>query len=85
MSAAPHPATRTVQSLAVLLDLTRRARAAGSVRELAFLAVNDSSQLAPLRQGATWRLDMGVIAKLRPGFRWPTPFPCPSGPTSSCT
>lgn len=62
MSAAPHPATRTVQSLAVLLDLTRRARAAGSVRELAFLAVNDSSQLAPLRQGATWRLDMGVDA-----------------------
>ncbi len=62
MSAAPHPAIRTVQSLAVLLDLTRRARAAGSVRELAFLAVNDSSQLAPLRQGATWRLDMGVDA-----------------------
>ncbi len=62
MSAAPHPAIRTVQSLAVLLDLTRRARAAGSVRELAFLAVNDSNQLAPLRQGAAWRLDMGVDA-----------------------
>ena len=62
MSAAPHPAVRTVQSLAVLLDLTRRARAAGAVRELAFLAVNDTSQLALLRQGATWRLDMGVDA-----------------------
>ena len=60
MSAAPHPAIRTVQSLAVLLDLTRRARAAGSVRELAFLAVNDTHQLSALRQGATWRLDMGV-------------------------
>lgn len=62
MSAAPHPAIRTVQSLAVLLDLTRRARSAGSVRELAFLAVNDTAQLSPLRQGATWRMDMGVDA-----------------------
>lgn len=62
MSAAPHPAVHAVQSLAALLDLMRRARAAGSVRELAFLAVNDSKQLAPLRQGVVWRLDIGVDA-----------------------
>lgn len=62
MSAAPHPAVRTVQSLATLLDLTRRARSAGSVRELAFLAVNDTTQLSTLRQGATWRMDIGVDA-----------------------
>lgn len=62
MFSAHDPAIRTVQSLATLLDLTRRARAAASVRELAFLAVNDSKQLAPLRQGATWRIDVGVEA-----------------------
>ncbi|MCW5300359.1 HlyD family efflux transporter periplasmic adaptor subunit [Herbaspirillum lusitanum] len=37
-----------------LLELAQRARAAGSVNELAFLAVNDSRALAPYRQSALW-------------------------------
>ncbi|MGO4392252.1 efflux RND transporter periplasmic adaptor subunit [Variovorax sp. M-6] len=37
-----------------LLELAQRARAAGSGNELAFLAVNDSRELAPYRQAALW-------------------------------
>lgn len=55
-----HPAVRTVQSLAVLLDLARRARQAASVQELTFLLVNDSHQLAPYRQAAWWTPETGV-------------------------
>lgn len=55
-----HPAVRTVQSLAVLLDLARRARQAASVQELAFLLVNDSHQLVPYRQAAWWTPETGV-------------------------
>jgi hypothetical protein len=37
-----------------LLELARRARAAASDNELAFLAVNDTRVLAPYRQAALW-------------------------------
>lgn len=62
MSDAAHPVVSTVHTLAVLLDLSRRARAAASVRELSFLAVNDACQLAPFRQGVSWSDDVGVDA-----------------------
>lgn len=55
-----HPAVRTVQSLAVLLDLARRARQASSEHELAFLLVNDTHQLAPYRQAVWWTPEAGV-------------------------
>ncbi len=51
MSAAPHPAVRTVQTLAVLLDLARRARQATTPEALGFILVNDTHQLTPFRQG----------------------------------
>lgn len=49
-----------VQALATLLDLSRRARHAGSARELGFLLVNDTHGLAPYRQAALWLADEGV-------------------------
>lgn len=45
-----------------LLELGRRARAAASLDELAFLAVNDSHALHPYRQGALWLAEGGVRA-----------------------
>lgn len=48
--------------LLLLLDLCRRARAAGSAAELAFLVVNDSHALAPYRQGALWCAGRGIEA-----------------------
>jgi len=48
------------QSLAVLLDMSRRARVAGSARELGFLLANDSHALAPYRQSALWLASEGV-------------------------
>lgn len=48
--------------LLVLLDLCRRARAAGSAAELSFLVVNDTHALAPYRQGALWLADKGLEA-----------------------
>lgn len=62
MSDAHHPAIRTVQSLAVLLDLGRRARGAGSAQELAFQLVNDTNSLTPYRQAVLWAQDAGVLA-----------------------
>jgi hypothetical protein len=52
----------TVQALATLLDLSRRARHAGSARELGFLLVNDTHGLAPYRQAALWLAGEGVYA-----------------------
>lgn len=49
-----------VQSLAALLDLSRRARLAGSARELGFLLANDTHALAPYRQSAFWLAGEGV-------------------------
>lgn len=40
--------------LLILLDLARRARLAGSVEELAFLAVNETHALTSYRQAALW-------------------------------
>ena len=45
-----------------LIGLSRQARLAGSVEELAFLAVNESRQLCAYRQGALWFADAGVKA-----------------------
>jgi multidrug efflux pump subunit AcrA (membrane-fusion protein) len=49
-------------SLAALLDLSRRAREAGSEAEMGFLLVNDTLQLVPYRQAALWRADRGLQA-----------------------
>ncbi|HEX2829698.1 MAG TPA: HlyD family efflux transporter periplasmic adaptor subunit [Burkholderiales bacterium] len=46
----------------VLLELAKRARAAGSTEELAFLAVNDTRLLVPYRQAALWMDGGGVKA-----------------------
>ena len=54
------PAPDTLQALAALLDLSRRARQAGTARELGFLLVNDSHGLAPYRQAALWLAEEGV-------------------------
>jgi len=50
------------QTLATLLDLSRRARQARSEAELGFLLVNDALPLAPYRQAALWRADRGLQA-----------------------
>lgn len=44
----------------MLWDLARRARQAGSDRELGFILVNDTLALAPYRQAALWLADEGV-------------------------
>lgn len=54
--------TLTANPLLQLLDLSRRARTAGSAEELVFLAVNDSHGLRAYRQGALWLADGGVKA-----------------------
>lgn len=53
---APVPGTAVL----ALLDLARQARQAESVRELAFIAVNDTHRLAPYRQAALWLDGAGV-------------------------
>ena len=50
----------TVKALATLLDLSQRARLASSARELGFLLVNDSFELAPYRQAALWLPNEGL-------------------------
>ena len=45
-----------------MLELARRARHAADVRELKFMAVNDTHSLVPYRQAALWQLNTGVIA-----------------------
>ena len=54
--------------LLLLLELARRARAAQSAEELAFLLVNDSIALQPYRQGALWLADPdhGQVWRLDP-------------------
>lgn len=49
-----HYGDRLSNPLLCLLELGQRARAAASGNELAFLAVNDSRDLVPYRQGALW-------------------------------
>lgn len=48
--------------LVTLLDLSHRARHAGSVQELRFMAVNDCHELAAYRQGALWFAGDGVAS-----------------------
>ena len=48
------------RSMAVLLDLQRRARLASSSRELSFLLANESHALCPYRQAVLWLADKGV-------------------------
>jgi HlyD family secretion protein len=56
-----HPsAVSAVASLAVLLDLSRRARQAKSVVELGFLLVNETRHLVRFRQAALWHPDEGI-------------------------
>lgn len=51
MSVSPHPAL-------ALLDFERRLQTAASVREVAFRAVNDSSQVLRFDQAVLWRRDL---------------------------
>lgn len=51
MSASPHPAL-------ALLDFERRVQSASSNREVAFRAVNDSSQVLRFDQAVLWRVDV---------------------------
>lgn len=51
---------RPTTAFDVLWDLGRRARAAGSDRELGFLLVNDSHDLVQYRQAALWLADGGA-------------------------
>ena len=51
-----------VTKLAKLLDLSQRARSAGSARELGFLLVNDTLELALYRQAALWLPNEGLYA-----------------------
>jgi hypothetical protein len=64
MSRAPQqagPDARLLQgqvaTLSLLAQLTRRARHAATIEELAFLAVNETHGLVPYRQAALWRRD----------------------------
>jgi hypothetical protein len=57
---AAQPEPQVTQSLAALLELSRRARATASARELGFLLVNDSHVLAPFRQSALWLAGEGL-------------------------
>jgi hypothetical protein len=49
-----------VQSLVALLDLSRRARLAGSARELGFLLANDTHALVPYRLSGFWLAGEGI-------------------------
>lgn len=60
MSNAHDPSVRTVQVLAALVDLARRARLALSRHELGFLLVNDTVHLSPYRQAALWSAHEGI-------------------------
>src|SRR6185369_12553213 len=51
MSVSPHPAL-------ALLDFERRIQSATSNREVAFRAVNDSSQVLRFDQAILWRVDV---------------------------
>lgn len=57
--ARPDPSSLT-QTLAAVLDLSQRARAARSLAELGFLLVNDSLSIASYRQSALWSASSGV-------------------------
>ena len=46
--------------MGALSELARRSRQAGSDRELGFLLVNDSLDLAHYRQAALWLAEEGV-------------------------
>lgn len=63
MSTSQPAASGASSPLAVLLDLAHRARHTASVRELQFLAVNETHALAPYRQAALW-LEVDGIACL---------------------
>jgi hypothetical protein len=52
----------TAETLARLLNLSRRARQAGDLSVLGFLAVNDTHDLTPYRQAALWSVDDGIQA-----------------------
>lgn len=56
------PASVPAHPLLALIELGRRARAAESVAELGFLAVNDTRDLVAYRQAALWMADGGVRA-----------------------
>ena len=71
MSRAPQPAgpdARLLQgqvaTLSLLAQVTRRARHAATVEELAFLAANETHGLVPYRQAALWRRDRAGIGRV---------------------
>jgi hypothetical protein len=56
------PDSVSTNPLLHLLGLARRARTAGGIEELAFMAVNDSRALVSYRQAALWFADGGIKA-----------------------
>jgi hypothetical protein len=71
MSRAPQPAAPDarllqgqVATLSLLAQLSRRARHAATVEELAFLAVNETHGLVPYRQAALWRREAPGVGRL---------------------
>jgi multidrug resistance efflux pump len=87
MSRAPQqaaPDARLLQgqvaTLSLLAQLTRRARHAATVEELAFLAVNETHGLVPYRQAALWRRDAAGVGRVlavsgAPMIERDAPFP----------
>lgn len=63
---------RGLIALGSVLEIEKRARAARSVEELGFLAVNDTHLVAPYRQAALWRADDGSVQALS-GLATPDP------------
>nr|VFK17886.1 MAG: Biotin-lipoyl like [Candidatus Kentron sp. LPFa] len=51
-----------LRAVAALLQLQERTWAAGTIEELAFIAVNETHMMAPYRQAILWIRDKGVVA-----------------------
>lgn len=66
------PRDRQLATLAGLVQLERRVRAAPTAAELAFLMVNETYALVPYRQAVFWRADSAAIQALS-GLATPDP------------
>lgn len=66
------PRDRQLATLAGLVQLERRVRAAPTAAELAFLIVNETYALVPYRQAVLWRADSAAIQALS-GLATPDP------------
>ncbi len=66
------PRDRQLATLAALVQMERRVRAAPTLQELAFLIVNDTHALVSYRQAVLWRADTGAIQAMS-GLATPDP------------